>query len=203
MLRRAASRIYVGESDTGKPLNSRNRHHALNRLLDARGERLYSLMARLTLRREVATELFQELFVRLGQSPAFAAADDPNAYAFRTAINLVMEWRRKQSRNVMTSMPTDSDVHAVSLEPSPLSRMVRAEQYEQLLNGLSDLTESAGEVFVLRFIEQQSYEEIAGRLGKTPHRVRGLCHTAIRQLRQKFRDATDESVRRHGANHDV
>lgn len=50
---------------------------------------------RLTLRRDVAAELLQELFVRLGTSE-IENARDPTAYAWRAAINLAMEWRRRR-----------------------------------------------------------------------------------------------------------
>lgn len=49
------------------------------------GERLYATLTRLTLRRAVADELMQELFLRLSQSDGFDAASDKAAYAWRAA----------------------------------------------------------------------------------------------------------------------
>src|SRR4051812_22018822 len=97
-------------------LNSHNRR-ALNLLLETHGPRLYATLARLTLRREVAGDLLQELFLRLGQSKGFPLAGDPAGYAFRTAINLAMEWRRGRRRESGVPLP---DVPAG--EPTPLAR---------------------------------------------------------------------------------
>ena len=41
----------------------------------------------------------------------------------------------------------------------------------------------AREVFVMRYIQQESYEQIAQELGKRPHQVRALCSKAMSQLR--------------------
>jgi RNA polymerase sigma-70 factor (ECF subfamily) len=154
-------------------------------VLDAHGERLFATLLRLTLRPDVAAELLQELFVRLAQSDGFDAAADPVAYAWRTAINLAMEWRR----NRRPEWSAAGEVEIASVEPSPLQRMVQAEQFEQLLNGLSELTELSRQAFVLRYIEQQSYGAVAEKIGKTPHQARGLCHAAVRQLRERFANA--------------
>jgi len=164
-------------------LNSDRRHRALNDLLNAHGEHLYATLYRLTLRRDAATELLQELFVRLGGSAGFDRADDPVAYAWRTAINLAMEWRRRRRQTVWSS--TDGgDVEAEGM--SPLQHMVQTEEFEQLLGALSGLSELTREAFVLRYIEQESFNVVARRLGKTPHQARGLCHAAVRQLREQL-----------------
>jgi DNA-directed RNA polymerase specialized sigma24 family protein len=35
----------------------------------------------------------------------------------------------------------------------------------------------------MRYIQQQSYDDIAEQMGKSPHQVRALCHKAISRLR--------------------
>ena len=97
-------------------MNSERRRRALNDLLDAHGERLYATLFRLTLRRDVASELLQELFVRLGSSAGFDQADDGVAYAWRAAINLAMEWRRRRRTQGVVADAMEIE----STEPSPL-----------------------------------------------------------------------------------
>jgi RNA polymerase sigma factor (sigma-70 family) len=160
------------------------RQRVLTELLDAHGDRLYGTLVKLTRDRAAVGDLFQELFVRLGRSSQFARANNPPAYAFRTAIHLAMEWRRKQKRNRLPVDEQEGVAKEPSFDPSPLRRMIEAEDCERLLNALSDLPRRAREVFVWRFFEDESYEAIAKRLGKTPHQVRGLCHSAVRKLRR-------------------
>jgi RNA polymerase sigma-70 factor (ECF subfamily) len=164
----------------GADPTSNARRRALTRLLDAHGERLYATLVKLTLRRDVAAELLQELFVRLAGSE-IENAGDPAAYAWRAAMNLAMEWRRRR-RNDAAGI----DVDVVSHEPSPLQRLVQAEQLQRLLDVLDSLSELSREVFVLHYIEQQSYRLVAARVGKTPHQARGICHAAVRLLREKL-----------------
>lgn len=160
-------------------------HDRLLALLNSDGARLHALLIRMTLRPDLAEELMQELFIRLSQSLAFASAEHPFAYARRVAINLAMERRRSQ-RSDPTAGAIDADETLVRSVSSPLQEMVRAEQLEQILDGLSELPEPSRECFVLRFIEDESYEVIGSRIGKTAHQARGLCHAAVRALRERL-----------------
>ena len=164
--------------------DDRQAHERLAQVLDEQGTRLYAALARLTLRHDVAADLLQELFLRLGRSETFLTADNPAAFAWRTALNLAAEWRRRQSTSHRAPMPAEERI--VAVDPSPLDRLLQDEQIGQLLDALQDLSELARQCFVLRLIERQSYTEIAKTLGKTPHQVRGHCHAAIKQLRQKL-----------------
>src|SRR4051812_49195376 len=147
-------------------------------LLESDGTRLHALLLRLTLRRDVAEELMQELFLRLNQSIGFASAEHPFAYARRVAINLAMERRRSKVPVAADESLIESITEA---SRSPLIEMIRAEQLEQILDGVAGLPELSRECFVLRFIEEESYDVIATRIEKTPHQARGLCHAAVRQ----------------------
>jgi RNA polymerase sigma factor (sigma-70 family) len=164
----------------------------LTRLLDAHGDRLYATLLRLTLRRAVAAELLQELFVRLSRADgAFDQARDPAAYAGRAAINLAMEWRRRRRSDLLaTSTAISNEIDIAAPNASPLQRLIDAERFERLLAALPELSEASREAFVLRFIEGLSYAQVATRLERTPHQARGLCHAAVRQLREKLEPAS-------------
>ncbi len=157
------------------------RQKKILQLLDMSGERLHRLLARLTRREDVVGDLLQELFIRLWNSKAFDKAEEPFAYAYRAAINLAFEWRRKQKATCQISQencPAVEDGH------SALEKMIHAEELEQVLNAASKLTDLARDVVVMRYIEQASYEEIAQRLGKKPQYMRALCAKAMTRLRE-------------------
>jgi RNA polymerase sigma factor (sigma-70 family) len=164
-------------------------HDRLLALLNSDGARLHArlhaLLIRLTLRRDVAEELLQELFLRLSQSMAFASVEYPFAYARRVAINLAMERRRSQRSN-LTRTAIEPDEALVQPTSPPLQQMVRAEELAQILDELAEIAELSRECFVLRFIEDESYEAIARKIGKTVHQARGLCHSAVKQLRERL-----------------
>ena len=66
------------------------------KILQEHGPAAYALLVRLTLRRDVAEELLQDLFVKLGAGGNGAAL--PGAYVRRAAVNLAMDWRRRRRR---------------------------------------------------------------------------------------------------------
>jgi RNA polymerase sigma-70 factor (ECF subfamily) len=151
--------------------------HGLLTILDRHGAELHALLTRLTLRAGVAEDLLQELFLKLRCADGFARATDRTAYAFRAAIHLACDWRRarRHTEHLRTEPPAAA--------ASPLARLIDAEELEQVLDALPSLPESGRTVLVLRYLQHQEYAEIARRLGKTEHQVRGLCSKALGQLR--------------------
>jgi RNA polymerase sigma factor (sigma-70 family) len=156
------------------------RQRKILQLLDTSGPSLHRLLARLTRREDVVGDLLQELFLRLLDSKAFDEAQDSTAYAYRATINLAFEWRRRQQT---VRRPLEQNCQAAD-EPSALAKIIQAEQLEQVLNATSRLNDLARDVVVMRYIEQDSYEEIGKRLGKKPQHVRSVCAKAVGQLKE-------------------
>jgi RNA polymerase sigma factor (sigma-70 family) len=150
-------------------------------LLDEHGGRLFALLYRLTLRTDVAEDLLQELFCRLSQSTGFQRAENPSAFAYRTATNLAFDWRRQRKRNPTTDRVDDD---FVAPDASPLTDLVQREDLERTLNALGELPAAGREILVLRYLQQQSYESIATQLDKTTHQVRAITYKAIKRLRE-------------------
>ena len=157
------------------------RQKKILQLLDTSGPRLHRLLARLTRREDVVGDLLQELFLRLWNSKAFDKAEDPFAYAYRTAINLAFEWRRQQQ---IRNQPLEGNCPVVQDNSSVLGKMVQAEELEQILDAILRLSDLTRDVVVMRYIEQASYEEIAQRLDKEPQYMRSVCSKAMARLRE-------------------
>lgn len=158
----------------------RDRQKIVLELLDTSGTRLHALLARLTISEDTVGDLMQELCLRLCQSRGLDKAKDPFAYAYRTAINLALEWRRKQKLKFQS---LDEDCLPVQDNPAPLRTMIQTEQLQQVLDATSRLSRLAREVIVMHYIEQESYEEIGQHLGKNPDYLRSLSAKALAKLR--------------------
>jgi RNA polymerase sigma factor (sigma-70 family) len=161
--------------------------------LDRSGASLFALLTRLTLREDVAEELMQELFLKLNTAFGQATVDSWYAYARRAAINLAFDWRRRQRRRRTTAL--ESVAEPVSSARGPLGDLLQAEEFDQILAAVSRLKGASREVFVMRHLQQEPYEEIARQLGKTPHQVRALCFRAMKDVRETLGcslGATDE-----------
>ena len=157
------------------------RQTELLELLGTSGARLHALLARLTLREDVAEELMQDLFLKLHGARNQGGVECWYAYARRTAINLAFDWRRRQATRRMSSLDAASE--RASNDAAPLSRLIESEELEQVLDAIDQLNGASREVLVMRYLQQDSYEEIAGQLGKTVHQARALCFKAMSALR--------------------
>ena len=158
-----------------------NRQKKVLELLDTSGVRLHALLGRLTLSEDVVGDLMQELFIRLSNSSRLDKVNDTFTYAYRAAINLAFECRRKSKVKFQS---LDKDCLPVENNPSPLAEMVQAEELAQVLDVIPRLSELGREVVVMHYIEQESYEEIAQRLGKKPQHIRSVSAKAMARLRQ-------------------
>jgi RNA polymerase sigma-70 factor (ECF subfamily) len=158
----------------------RNRQKELLELLDRSGATLYVLLTRLTLREDIAEELMQDLFIKLSNARCSNDIRDMDLYARRAAINLAFDWRRKRKYK---TVPLELVNEPVSNVSSPLAELIQAEQFQELLDAVGRLNETSREVLVMRHIQQESYDYIAGQLGKTAHQVRALCSKAVSSLR--------------------
>ena len=158
-----------------------DRQTELLELLDRSGAGLYALLTRLTLREDVAEELMQDLFLKLNDTKGRSGIDCWHAYARRMAINLAFDWRRRQK--VRRACALDELPERASDTGEPLGKLIASEELEQVLAAVDRLAGTSREAFVMRYIQQDSYEEIAGQLGKTVHQVRALCFRAMSTLR--------------------
>jgi RNA polymerase sigma factor (sigma-70 family) len=158
----------------------RDRQKELLELLDKSGANLYALLTRLTLREDVAEELMQELFIKLNNTSRFDKVRNYYAYARKTAINLAFEWRRNRKLNLVD---LDHISEPASNGISPLNKLIQTEELDEILNAIAKLNKVPREAFVMRYIQQEPYENIAEQLDKTVHHVRALCSRASMRLR--------------------
>ena len=151
----------------------------LLKFLEDSGPRLHGMLTRLTLDETAAEELMQELFIRLFEIRHLEKIKNLQAYACRTAINLAFDRRRKQ--RPFAPIPDDQPDHRVR---HVSFRLVQHEQLQEILNAAEQLSGQTRECFVLRYIEQLDYDQIAERTDKTARQIRALCSKSIQRIRQ-------------------
>ena len=183
MLRGSDCSVYNGEVSTCKLSGDflKSRQKELLELLDTSSAELLALLTRLTLREDIAEELMQELFIKLSHSRGFDKAVNREAYARRAAINLAFDWRRSHKR---AALRLERVGPQASNDESPLTQLIHSEELRETLDALGQLKKASREALILRFIQQESYESIAEKMGKTNHQVRAICSRAVHQLRR-------------------
>ena len=129
---------------------------------------------------EAGKDIAQEVFLRLEQQKE--TVTQPQAWAYRTARNLVIDQYRKSGRT--ESLPDDLPADATRFNPGILAE--RKEILTMIQQKINDLSPKHREVLRLKFQEGLKYSEIAEVLGETVTTVAWLLHEAIAMLRKEF-----------------
>ncbi|HEY3704478.1 MAG TPA: sigma-70 family RNA polymerase sigma factor [Terracidiphilus sp.] len=141
----------------------------LDELIVRYQHRLLRYLLFLTSSRELAEDLFQEVWMRVllrgGQYNGKARFD---TWLFTIARNLVIDYRRKRtlaSLDELLDGTTEDDrpmsYEVVDGQPTPFDRMASGQDRERIAAALLELDTVYREVLVLRFHEDLSLQEIA------------------------------------------
>ena len=90
---------------------------------------------------------------------------NPQALILKICADCACDQLRRQSRR---REQVDVDVLAdslVSSEPGPAERLGIAETLEEVMEAIRDLSQNQAVAIVMRFVQQESYEDIAAALG--------------------------------------
>ena len=135
--------------------------------------------------REAAADLAQEVFARMLCADVFERLDNPRAYMFCAARNLLIEQSRREARTEARLFPLDEGrdapfcpEQAWSIEAADLRRTLR--------RTILAMPRRTRRIFLMHRLRSQTYREIAnevgiGEQGVEYHMMRALarCRTAV------------------------
>ena len=140
----------------------------LDQLIETYQHRLMRYLMFLTGKREVAEDLFQEVWIRvLRRGSQYNGKARFDTWIFTIARNLVIDLSRKRTMASLDEMREggeDSDARPFEIVqegPSPLQQFQTREDASEVATVLLTLEPSYREVLTLRFHEEMSLEEIA------------------------------------------
>jgi len=141
----------------------------LDELIVRYQHRLLRYLLYLTSNREMAEDLFQEVWMRvLVRGAQFNGQARFDTWLFTIARNLVIDQRRKKTMSSLDELfeGKSEDDRPMSFElaadePTPFDRFSNLEDRERIAGALMELDTLHREVLVLRFHEELSLEEIA------------------------------------------
>jgi len=129
---------------------------------------LTSYLGRMTGEREAALDFAQEVFLKVYCSLAsYRPAYKFSTWLFKIASNhLIDHWRKKRLPTVSLDQPVDDDEGPLLPQvadpgPSVVRRFELAEIRERIERALESIPGTLRELFVLRHVNEFSYEEIA------------------------------------------
>jgi RNA polymerase sigma-70 factor (ECF subfamily) len=143
--------------------------------------RVYGVALRIVRAHDVADDVAQEAFVRAWRSlDRFELGRPFGPWICRIAANLAVNHVRSP-RAREEGLP-EGYAETRSLDPGPLGSVLDAEARQVLDRAVSELSREQRAVFVLRTVEEMSYEEIAGALGISPGTVMSRLFRARERL---------------------
>jgi RNA polymerase sigma-70 factor (ECF subfamily) len=140
------------------------------------------LTNRLGDRRDVQ-DLAQEVYLRLLRVDKLDLIQNPKAYLYRVAVNIVSEWRlrarqkKPHSPEGLDDLVTPED-HERTIERKEVDEAVRQE--------LSQLPPMWRKVLVLHCSEEMTYEQIAEHLGITRRMVKRYMAKGYAEMRKRM-----------------
>jgi len=157
---------------------------------------LTSYLGRMTGEREAALDFAQEVFLKVYCSlKSYSPAYKFSTWLFKIASNhLIDHWRKKKIPTVSLDQPVDDGEEALLPQvPDPGPSVVRkfelAEIREKIERALATVPVALRELFVLRHVNEFSYEEIADIKNLPVGTVKNRVFQAKEMLRKKMEAA--------------
>ena len=131
----------------------------------------------------VAEDVVQDAFMKLHSQ--FHQVRTPQPWLYRTVHNLAVDHQRRASRIVLVDDRATDDMPAndtADSQPMPDEQIARWEGIGLVRLVLETLDARSRELIDLRFTEDLSYKEIAGRTGLTVGNVGYILHHALKAM---------------------
>jgi len=156
----------------------------LRRLSEAYHQPLVRYFQRRVGTREEAEDLTQEVFLRLVRRPDAEQIDNPEAFLFRTAVNLLRD-RARRGKTYSSHLAEISDQQDRFEALSPERVLEGRQSLNSALRVLEELDERTRDVFILHRLEGLKYAEIANLYGVSvssieKYIIKALAHLARR-----------------------
>lgn len=137
--------------------------------------------------RQVAEDVAHDAYVRVLERTSDTPIEQPRAFLYRTALNLVIDGHRRNA--LRQSEPLEVlDNEERYFNPSPQTSLDQGQRLDMLQRALAELPRLCRESFLLRKLEGMSHLQIAEQLGISrslveKHIVNAMKHCRVR-LRQ-------------------
>lgn len=147
--------------------------------------RVRGWLARSRLPAEEIDEVMQEAYCRIATLPSVDHIEQPVAYLFSVARNLMLR-RLKRQRIVMLETVSEFESWESDAAPSPERQVAGRMDYQRVLAIIAALPERCRTVVELRKLHGWSQKEIAAHLGITEKAVEKQVWVGVRAIRDAW-----------------
>jgi RNA polymerase sigma factor (sigma-70 family) len=176
--------------------------HDWPQIVSAHGPAVWRLVRSLTGNEADARDCYQTVFLEALAYSRKHSIGDWERLLVRIARSRALDLLRKRYRVSARVEETADPSDAAGRVPDPAQMAEAAELADRLRAALALLSAEQAEAFVMRFVEQLSYDEIAARTGSNRNAVGALLHRARAQLRGQFGEDDLRAVGKQGKRHE-
>ena len=142
-----------------------------------------------------AEDIAQEAFWAAYRSlPRLEKREQFGPWLKEVTKNTATNWLRKHAKRlkIETPLPHRRTISIEDARQRPGRRLERKEMLARVEEALDTLPERYRLPVVLRYLQEQSYEEISAFTGESREEIRGILQRAGRQLRELLADVESE-----------
>lgn len=148
---------------------------------------IYTLIYRMTLHRETAEDLTQEVFIKLYRSLSNFRGDAKfKTWLYRMTVNLVTDYRRSQSRKPYEAILDKIKGWFGDRREEPEARALQKEEQETMQRLLADLPDKYRLILYLYHYKQLSYQEISDVTGLPMKTIETRLYRGKSLLKEKW-----------------
>lgn len=183
-------------------MDGASEHDGASRLMDAymakRGDLVRFFAARLR-SAAAAEDLIQDLYLRLAQLDPATPVDNPSAYLYRLATNLMLDRLRAEQRSSardaawLTSQRTDMGGEHIADDPSAEQSVYARQRLSIAAGAIRDLPPKTRRAFALHKLEGKTQSEAARILGVSRKTVEKQISTALQRILARLSDDGKET----------
>ncbi len=163
---------------------------ALGELIDTFAESVHGFIYHIIGRRNDVEDLAQDTFIKMISGINYYQPKAPfRAWLFRITLNVCRDYmRKKKVRNIVSFITQDyndeKDIVISDSSPNPEKEMIIKDSMEQLEKAVQQLPYPLKTVFLLRDVQELSYEEIAETLNWQLGTVKSRLFRARNEIAQ-------------------
>ena len=164
-----------------------NPHKEFSKIYDKCIDKIYRFIFLKVNSQEIAQDLSSETFLRGWEAyKSNPKIDNPSAFLYRIARNLVTDYYRQKAR---TQFVSPEAVPIIDPNPGIEEKAVLNSDLNQIKAVLAGLKEDYQDVIIWRYLDDLSIAEVAKMLDKSEEATRVTLHRALKALRAKINEA--------------
>lgn len=140
--------------------------------------------------RQAAEDIVHETYLRVLERSSTTPIEQPRAFLYRTALNLVIDGHRRNVLRQTESLEVLENEERY-FSPSPQVSIDTGQRLDMVQRALAELPALCRESFMLRKLEGLSHSEIAERLGISHSLVEKHIVNAMKHCRVRMRQWAD------------